>query len=189
MTGALRGLAAAEAIMTSSTSFFLILLILRPSLNITLILFVAPVKYGLGGAVHPGSGTPAYIVGPRTPMVDRRAERGGLRLPPNAPATARNLGDAGAMDFARRAGRLQESAHRVVDTLGAAPLAEQPGFRNVVLGAARRESRSVAAIDTEISGEQAHSGALDTDPKGPPARHPPARRHRDSIRVLRRADR
>jgi len=28
----------------------------------------------------------------------------------------------------------------------------------------------VAAIDTDISGEQAQSGTLDTDPKGPPAR-------------------
>jgi Protein of unknown function (DUF499) len=50
-------------------------------------------------------------------------------------------------------------------TLGSAPLAE-PGFRSVVLGQLG-ESRLVAAIDTDISGEQAHSRALDADTKGP----------------------
>ena len=42
----------------------------------------------------------------------------------------------------------------------------EPGFRSVVLGQLG-ESRLVAAIDTDISGEQAHSKALDADTKGP----------------------
>lgn len=50
-------------------------------------------------------------------------------------------------------------------TLGSAPLAE-PGFRSVVLGQLG-ESRLVAAIDTDIAGEQAHGKALDADTKGP----------------------
>lgn len=50
-------------------------------------------------------------------------------------------------------------------TLGSAPLAE-PGFRSVVLGQLG-ESRLVAAIDTDIAGDQAHSKALDADTKGP----------------------
>jgi uncharacterized protein DUF499 len=50
-------------------------------------------------------------------------------------------------------------------TLGSAPLSE-PGFRGVVLGQLG-ESRLVAAIDTDIAGEQAHSKALDADTKGP----------------------
>ena len=50
-------------------------------------------------------------------------------------------------------------------TLGSAPLAE-PGFRSVVLGQLG-ESRLVAAIDTDIAGEQAHARALDADTKGP----------------------
>ena len=50
-------------------------------------------------------------------------------------------------------------------TLGSAPLAE-PGFRSVVLGQLG-ESRLVAAIDTDIAGEQAHCRALDADTKGP----------------------
>jgi Protein of unknown function (DUF499) len=50
-------------------------------------------------------------------------------------------------------------------TLGSAPLVEQ-GFRSVVLGQLG-ESRLIAAIDTDISGEQAHSRALDADTKGP----------------------
>jgi len=49
-------------------------------------------------------------------------------------------------------------------TLGSAPLAE-PGFRSVVLGQLG-ESRLIAAIDTDIAGEQAHSRALDADTKG-----------------------
>jgi hypothetical protein len=49
-------------------------------------------------------------------------------------------------------------------TLGSAPLSE-PGFRSVVLGQLG-ESRLVAAIDTDIAGEQAHSRALDADTKG-----------------------
>jgi hypothetical protein len=50
-------------------------------------------------------------------------------------------------------------------TLGSAPLAE-PGFRSVVLGQLG-ESRLIAAIDTDIAGEQAHSKALDADTTGP----------------------
>jgi hypothetical protein len=50
-------------------------------------------------------------------------------------------------------------------TLGSAPLAE-PGFRSVVLGQLG-ESRLVAAIDTDIAGEQAHAKALDADTRGP----------------------
>jgi hypothetical protein len=50
-------------------------------------------------------------------------------------------------------------------TLGSAPLAE-PGFRSVVLGQLG-ESRLVAAIDTDIAGDQAHTKALDADTKGP----------------------
>ncbi len=50
-------------------------------------------------------------------------------------------------------------------TLGSAPLAA-PGFRSVVLGQLG-ESRLVAAIDTDIAGEQAHSRALDADTTGP----------------------
>ncbi len=50
-------------------------------------------------------------------------------------------------------------------TLGSAPLAE-PGFRSLVLGQLG-ESRLVAAIDTDIVGDQAHTRALDADTKGP----------------------
>lgn len=50
-------------------------------------------------------------------------------------------------------------------TLGSAPLGE-PGFRSVVVGQLG-ESRLVAAIDTDIAGEQAHSRALDADTRGP----------------------
>jgi hypothetical protein len=50
-------------------------------------------------------------------------------------------------------------------TLGSAPLGE-PGFRSVVLGQLG-ESRLVAAIDTDIAGEQAHTKALDADTRGP----------------------
>src|SRR6266702_1263411 len=50
-------------------------------------------------------------------------------------------------------------------TLGSAPLSE-PGFRSVVLGQLG-ESRLIAAIDTDIAGEQAHSKTLDSDTKGP----------------------
>jgi len=50
-------------------------------------------------------------------------------------------------------------------TLGSAPLAES-GFRSVVLGQLG-ESRLIAAIDTDIAGEQAHAKALDADTKGP----------------------
>lgn len=50
-------------------------------------------------------------------------------------------------------------------TIGSAPL-DEPGFRSVVLGQLG-ESRLIAAIDTDIAGEQAHSKALDSDTKGP----------------------
>ena len=50
-------------------------------------------------------------------------------------------------------------------TLGSAPLSE-PGFRSVVLGQLG-ESRLVAAIDTDIAGEQSHAKALDADTRGP----------------------
>ena len=50
-------------------------------------------------------------------------------------------------------------------TLGSAPLAA-PNFRSVVLGQLG-ESRLVAAIDTDIAGDQAHAKALDADTKGP----------------------
>jgi|SRR5882672_9971396 len=50
-------------------------------------------------------------------------------------------------------------------TLGSAPLGE-PGFRGVVLGQLG-ESRLIAAIETDIAGEQAHARALDADTKGP----------------------
>ncbi len=50
-------------------------------------------------------------------------------------------------------------------TLGSAPLSE-PGFRSVVLGQLG-ESRLVAAIETDLAGEQAHSRSLDADTKGP----------------------
>jgi hypothetical protein len=50
-------------------------------------------------------------------------------------------------------------------TIGSAPLGE-PGFRSVVLGQLG-ESRLVAAINTDIAGEQAHSMSLDADTKGP----------------------
>lgn len=50
-------------------------------------------------------------------------------------------------------------------TIGSAPLGES-GFRSVVLGQLG-ESRLVAAIDTDISSEQAHTRALDADTKGP----------------------
>src|SRR5688572_2206657 len=50
-------------------------------------------------------------------------------------------------------------------TLGSAPLSE-PGFRSVVLGQLG-ESRLVAAIDTDIAGEQSHAKGMDADTKGP----------------------
>ena len=72
-------------------------------------------------------------------------------------------------------------------TLGSAPL-DVPGFRSVVLGQLG-ESRLLAAIDTDIAGEQSHARALDADTTGVAAGHPPARRNGDPVRVVRRADR
>ena len=50
-------------------------------------------------------------------------------------------------------------------TLGSAPLFD-PNFRSIILGQLG-ESRLVAAIDTDIAGENSHSKALDADTKGP----------------------
>ena len=50
-------------------------------------------------------------------------------------------------------------------TLGSAPLGE-PDFRSVILGQLG-EARLVAAIDSDISGAQAHAKALDADTRGP----------------------
>jgi len=50
-------------------------------------------------------------------------------------------------------------------TLGSAPL-DIPDFPSVVLGQLG-ESRLVAAIDADISGQQSHARALDADTKGP----------------------
>ncbi|MEW6368808.1 MAG: DUF499 domain-containing protein [Acidobacteriota bacterium] len=50
-------------------------------------------------------------------------------------------------------------------TLGSAPL-EVPEFRSVVLGQLG-EARLVAAIETDIAGQQSHARTLDTDAKGP----------------------
>lgn len=50
-------------------------------------------------------------------------------------------------------------------TLGSAPL-EVPEFRSVILGQLG-ETRLIAAIDSDISGEQSHARALDADTKGP----------------------
>jgi hypothetical protein len=50
-------------------------------------------------------------------------------------------------------------------TIGSAPL-EVPEFRSVVLGQLG-ESRLLAAIDSDISGAQAHARSLDSDTKGP----------------------
>src|SRR5437867_2822474 len=50
-------------------------------------------------------------------------------------------------------------------TLGSAPL-DEAGFRSVVLGQLG-ESRLIAAIDTDIAGENSHAKALDADTKGP----------------------
>lgn len=118
--------------------------------------------------------------------MDHRGERAGLDRPPKAPANTRNPGDAGAMDSLAAQDAFRKARTEPLITLGAAGRAGHPQGGP---GAARRESRLVAAIDTGISGEQAHSRAFDADTKGAPARHPPARRHRDLIRVLRRADR
>ena len=49
-------------------------------------------------------------------------------------------------------------------TLGSAPL-EVPEFRSIVLGQLG-ESRLIAAIDADISGDQSHARALDADTKG-----------------------
>ncbi len=81
------------------------------------------------------------------------------------PADARHAGDAGAVDLDRRTGCFRKARTRAAHhaRLGAAA---EPGFRSVVLGQLG-ESRLVAAIDTDIAGEQAHSKALDADTKGP----------------------
>lgn len=58
----------------------------------------------------------------------------------------------------------QKARNEPLITLGSAPL-EVPEFRSIVLGQLG-ESRLVAAIDSDISGAQAHSRALDADTKG-----------------------
>ncbi len=50
-------------------------------------------------------------------------------------------------------------------TLGSAPL-EAPEFRSIILGQLG-EPKLIAAIETDISGEQSHARALDADTKGP----------------------
>jgi Protein of unknown function (DUF499) len=59
----------------------------------------------------------------------------------------------------------QKARNEPLITFGSAPLSA-PGFRSVVLGQLG-ESRLVAAIDTDIAGEQSHARALDADNKGP----------------------
>jgi hypothetical protein len=58
-----------------------------------------------------------------------------------------------------------EARREPLITLGSAPL-EVPEFRSVVLGQLG-ESRLVAAIDSDIAGEQSHARALDADTSGP----------------------
>ena len=58
-----------------------------------------------------------------------------------------------------------EARREPLITIGSAPL-EVPEFRSVVLGQLG-ESRLLAAIDSDISGAQAHARALDADTKGP----------------------
>jgi hypothetical protein len=58
-----------------------------------------------------------------------------------------------------------EARREPLITLGSAPL-DVPEFRSVMLGQLG-ESRLVAAIDSDISGAQAHARALDADTKGP----------------------
>lgn len=57
-----------------------------------------------------------------------------------------------------------EARREPLISLGSAPL-EVPEFRSIVLGQLG-ESRLVAAIDSDISGVQSHSRALDADTKG-----------------------
>ncbi|HUW34444.1 MAG TPA: DUF499 domain-containing protein [Planctomycetota bacterium] len=59
----------------------------------------------------------------------------------------------------------QSARREPLITLGSAPL-DVPDFRGVVLGQLG-ESRLVAALDADISGQQAHARALDVDTKGP----------------------
>ncbi len=58
----------------------------------------------------------------------------------------------------------KEARQEALITLGSAPL-EVPDFRSVVLGQLG-ESRLLAAIDADISGEHSHARALDADTKG-----------------------
>jgi len=67
------------------------------------------------------------------------------------------------ISWASRTG-FTEARREPLITLGSAPL-EVPEFRSVVLGQLG-ESRLVAAIDADISGEQSHARALDADTKG-----------------------
>lgn len=58
----------------------------------------------------------------------------------------------------------EQATREPLITIGSAPL-EVPEFRSVVLGQLG-ESRLIAAIDTDISGQQSHARALDADTKG-----------------------
>ncbi len=59
----------------------------------------------------------------------------------------------------------QHARREPLITLGSAPL-EAPEFRSIILGQLG-EPKLIAAIDTDISGEQSHARALDADTKGP----------------------
>lgn len=59
----------------------------------------------------------------------------------------------------------QHARREPLITLGSAPL-EATEFRSVILGQLG-EPKLIAAIDTDISGEQSHARALDADTKGP----------------------
>jgi hypothetical protein len=69
------------------------------------------------------------------------------------------------MDFVSRTRLFPEGSKRAADYPWLRPLSA-PGFRSVVLGQLG-ESRLVAAIDSDIAGEQSRARALDADIKGP----------------------
>ena len=111
----------------------------------------------------------------RRPLAACRAMLLGLLLPdpgdPNCPKDFKNqarellprlLGTIGPKDEALH--RALQARREPLITLGSAPL-EVPEFRSVVLGQLG-ESKLVAAIDSDISGEQSHARALDADTKG-----------------------
>jgi hypothetical protein len=67
------------------------------------------------------------------------------------------------ISWAYRTGFTEARREQLI-TLGSAPL-DVPDFRSIVLGQLG-ESRLVAAIESDISGEHAHARALDADTKG-----------------------